>query len=489
MAYGFGTGKRHHKPYLCMSYMCLFLSLIFIGLKATFFEWHLYGESARAKYVILMMVFNMGASLLHIPSARHVHIAARQRYVFGVPQGFGFPGEGGEGEDEAWLLTATNPEGIKSMMRFDNEEDFLPQQLSDLDSKFFTLHPSGLTIHYKECYPAQGVQNPLKAVVLVHGFAGGTFTWRKIMPQLAEKCSCRVIAMDLVGWGLSARPGVDECSQENYYETGSQARQVLQFCTQLGLKEVVFVSQGSGAVFVILATTLAFRLKMQSSINLAENSKTSKLRKLQQHLQDIITSWRIDERRILESHSCQTSSQTRIQILSVSKVTGLVLLHPLLESNPVARFTKPLSRTRFGRDILRPLLRVAVGQVINHRLWYDEKKISEELVEYVSQPLHVQGWDYALIQRCNQAPQQAIYGESEFLESASEALADIPTLIITGVADKIVTPQQATKLTRYFQQSRRVDISNCGHFSVEETPSVLLEFLVPFLTQRIVTDK
>jgi pimeloyl-ACP methyl ester carboxylesterase len=41
-------------------------------------------------------------------------------------------------------------------------------------------------------------------LVLVHGFGGSTYSWRRVMPRLAE--SFRVVAVDLSGFGYTQRP-------------------------------------------------------------------------------------------------------------------------------------------------------------------------------------------------------------------------------------------------------------------------------------------
>lgn len=43
-------------------------------------------------------------------------------------------------------------------------------------------------------------------IVLVHGFGGGVFSWRKVMGTLARQIGCAVAAFDRPGWGLTARP-------------------------------------------------------------------------------------------------------------------------------------------------------------------------------------------------------------------------------------------------------------------------------------------
>jgi len=43
-----------------------------------------------------------------------------------------------------------------------------------------------------------------RAVVLIHGFGGGTFSWRLVMGALAARAACRVVALDRPGFGCGA---------------------------------------------------------------------------------------------------------------------------------------------------------------------------------------------------------------------------------------------------------------------------------------------
>lgn len=44
------------------------------------------------------------------------------------------------------------------------------------------------------------------AIVLVHGFGGGVFSWRYVMSALARHVGLPVVAFDRPGWGLTTRP-------------------------------------------------------------------------------------------------------------------------------------------------------------------------------------------------------------------------------------------------------------------------------------------
>lgn len=50
------------------------------------------------------------------------------------------------------------------------------------------------------------VTNEKFGIVLVHGFGGGIFSWRKVMSPLARQIGCTVAAFDRPGWGLTSRP-------------------------------------------------------------------------------------------------------------------------------------------------------------------------------------------------------------------------------------------------------------------------------------------
>lgn len=54
----------------------------------------------------------------------------------------------------------------------------------------------------KICYQVQGEDGP--AIILVHGFGASWGHWRKVIPRLAQ--SCRVYAIDLLGFGGSDKP-------------------------------------------------------------------------------------------------------------------------------------------------------------------------------------------------------------------------------------------------------------------------------------------
>lgn len=76
-----------------------------------------------------------------------------------------------------------------------------------------------------------------EVLLLIHGLAGSSQTWRAILPQLAKKY--RVIAPDLLGHGQSAKPRTD-------YSLGAFAVGLRDLLDELGVESATVVGQSLG---------------------------------------------------------------------------------------------------------------------------------------------------------------------------------------------------------------------------------------------------
>ncbi|HEX6901914.1 MAG TPA: alpha/beta fold hydrolase [Thermoanaerobaculia bacterium] len=85
-------------------------------------------------------------------------------------------------------------------------------------------------------------------ILLIHGFGGSAYSWRKVIPALAA--DHRVFAVDLNGFGYTQRPK----SRESYTRAG-QARLVLAVMDALGLERAhVFGHSYGGGLTLYLAS-------------------------------------------------------------------------------------------------------------------------------------------------------------------------------------------------------------------------------------------
>ena len=96
------------------------------------------------------------------------------------------------------------------------------------------------------CYQTQG--NSGAAVVLVHGFGASWGHWRKNIPVLAK--NARVYAIDLIGFGGSAKPtpGI-----EMNYTFETWGKQIADFCKEVVGGAAFLVGNSIGCIAVMQA--------------------------------------------------------------------------------------------------------------------------------------------------------------------------------------------------------------------------------------------
>ncbi|MEU6284294.1 alpha/beta hydrolase [Streptomyces sp. NPDC047028] len=95
--------------------------------------------------------------------------------------------------------------------------------------------------------------NPLgRTVVLAHGFGCDQNMWRLTVPALAE--DYRVVLFDYVGSGLSEPSAFSEA---RYSSLDGYARDVVEVCEALDLRDAVFVGHSVSAMIGVLAARMA----------------------------------------------------------------------------------------------------------------------------------------------------------------------------------------------------------------------------------------
>jgi pimeloyl-ACP methyl ester carboxylesterase len=100
---------------------------------------------------------------------------------------------------------------------------------SDVESRTCSIH--GHTIHYRTA----GDEGP--TLLLVHGMAGSSRTWREVMGRLGQ--SYRVIAPDLIGHGATDKPMGD-------YSLGAHASGLRDLLGALDIERATIVGQSLG---------------------------------------------------------------------------------------------------------------------------------------------------------------------------------------------------------------------------------------------------
>ena len=121
------------------------------------------------------------------------------------------------------------------------------EQLADPDSQFVDV--DGVNVHYKDT--GQGDA----ALLLLHGFASSTYSWREVTEPLAE--DARVVAFDRPAFGLTERPMPGEFPNGvNPYTADAQADLTIGLMDELGIEQAVLVGNSAGGA---IATHTALR--------------------------------------------------------------------------------------------------------------------------------------------------------------------------------------------------------------------------------------
>jgi len=127
-------------------------------------------------------------------------------------------------------------------------------------SRFADL--DGVRVHYQEAGDANA-----PTLVLIHGFASSTLVWSKVFLALAQE-GYRVIAVDMLGYGYSAKPRNGE------YTIAGQAKLLMRLLDYLGIPRAVFVgSSYGGAVAATCALDYADRVEKLILVDTVNNNR------------------------------------------------------------------------------------------------------------------------------------------------------------------------------------------------------------------------
>jgi pimeloyl-ACP methyl ester carboxylesterase len=120
------------------------------------------------------------------------------------------------------------------------EPELPVSQLTTDADKFVAV--DGLSLRYRR-YGSARADRP--QLLLIHGFANSLQSWRALAPMLANCCD--VVAIDMLGFGLSAKPVAAD------YHNRAQAARVIAAARALGLARPVYVGHSLGGAIALQA--------------------------------------------------------------------------------------------------------------------------------------------------------------------------------------------------------------------------------------------
>jgi pimeloyl-ACP methyl ester carboxylesterase len=205
-----------------------------------------------------------------------------------------------------------------------------PEQLADPDSRFAVV--DGVKLHYK----VAGSGEP--AIILLHGFAASTFSWREVVAHLAELGT--VVAYDRPSSGLTERPLPGDWTGDGPYDPEAQVDQLIGLMDQLDIGEAVLAGHSAGGTVAVNAA-----------------------------------------------------------LRHPDRVAGLVLVDPAIyTSGGAPAWIRPLLKSPQLRRI-GPLLARSIqsrGEQILDLAWHDPGKITEAVRAGYRLPLQAENWDRGL---------------------------------------------------------------------------------------------
>ena len=290
------------------------------------------------------------------------------------------------------------------------ENTVTPQTLADPDSRFIEVN--NLTVHYKK------MGRGTTTLILLHGFAASTYTWREVMPALAE-AGYRVIAFDRPAFGLTERPMPDAFANGvNPYTAEAQTALVIGLMDALNIPSAVLVGNSAGG------TVAAYTA-----------------------------------------------------LTTPARVQALVLVDAAIYSGGgTPGFIQPLLRTP-QMQRLGPLLARAIqskGYQFGQSAWHDPSRFTDEIWAAYQKPLRAENWDRALWQLT--AASRPLHLDQRLTEFT------MPVLVITGDDDRIVPTEQSLRLAAEIPGAQLAVMSACGHVPQEECPAAWLDALAAFLS-------
>jgi pimeloyl-ACP methyl ester carboxylesterase len=258
-----------------------------------------------------------------------------------------------------------------------------------------------------------------RALILLHGLLGYSFSWRFTMPALAPYAA--VYAPDMMGAGFSDRPvGIDHSMR-------GTARRLLQFVERLGISSFDLLGTSHGGAVVMMAAAGCLDAKSGSG----------------------------------------------------PAVRRLVLVAPVNPYSAHGRLMAPFIGSRFGTALFR-LTSSHMGFSYPYwhaRMYGDRSRIPPGTLEGYMAPLAKPGlFEHAL------SIVRTWTADLREMEATLPKLAGIPALLMWGSKDSAVYASSAAPLAKYFPNSKSIVFPGVGHLPYEECAEEFNRELIEFVT-------
>ncbi|MBD2340127.1 alpha/beta fold hydrolase [Calothrix sp. FACHB-156] len=288
----------------------------------------------------------------------------------------------------------------------------------------FTATKTWIWQEFSISYQAQGSAGP--AVVMIHGFGASWWHWRHNIPVLAA--NCRVYAIDLIGFGSSAKPKPGE---KIAYTLENWGQQVADFC-----REIV-----GGPAFLV-GNSIGCIVAMQAAVSNPEIALGV----------------------ALLNCSLRLLHDRKRAGLSWSRRVGAPLLQRLLSIKPIGEF--------FFNQVAKP----KTVRKILLQAYANSEAVTDELVDILTAPARDPGAVAVFLAFTS-------YSTGPLPEDLLPVLP-CPAIIIWGTADPWEPIALGRELANYPQVQKFIPLEGVGHCPQDEAPELVNPILLDWIRER-----
>lgn len=285
----------------------------------------------------------------------------------------------------------------------------------DINSLYWTWR--GFPIRYQTA----GIQG--SAVVLIHGFGASSGHWRKNIPELATQH--RVFAIDLLGFGFSAKP---KPGAEITYDFDTWGEQIISFCQEIVQSPAFLIGNSIGCIVALQAAVI------NPSIVLGVAMLDCSLRLLHDRLRPQLPWYR--------RYSAP-------------------LLQTVLNFKPLGYF--------FFSQLAQP----KVIKKVLLQAYKNSAAVTDELVDFLYQPSQTEGAADVFLAFIS-------YSQGPLAEDLLPQV-QCPVIILWGTADPWEPIDQGRKFTEYPVVEEFIPLAGVGHCPQDEAPELVNPLLLAWL--------
>jgi pimeloyl-ACP methyl ester carboxylesterase len=186
------------------------------------------------------------------------------------------------------------------------------------------------------------------------------------------------------------------------------------------------------------------------------------------------------DKAVLVGNSAGGSVATQVALEHPERVAGLILVDAAIyQGGGSPAWVRPILYTpqmnRVGPLIMRQF-GGEPGENFLKSAWSNPENIPESTWESYQEPLRVKDWDKALWELTKASRRPNFVNKLTSLE--------VPTLVLGGADDKIVSLQLTQRLSREIPGATFVQFPSCGHMPQEECPEPFLQAVEDWLGEK-----